>query len=205
MIVDNGHRIHPGDLSSMMERIEKTLPARFGETVASSKPEADAHGTVVCISDLHSHIPVQRNIAEIIGHLGEHHRFRLLCVEGASGEGDTSFIWSLPRRTRLSFCQSLFQKGYLTGSEFAVVNRPELGFTLWGVDVPPLYRAQWRAFRDNLASRPTFVVPLLESRRQMRGLYEPLVSRELLRLLRFQYTGDDHWNTWSHRRDSDRN
>jgi hypothetical protein len=195
------HKQPASDIASLMARIEQSLPQHLAAVTHSNSPKGLPRGLVVCISDLHSHIPVQRNIAEIIGHLGYNYRFRLLCVEGASGEGDTSLLWSLPMRIRLDFCNSLFDKGYLTGAEFAVTTRPQLGLVLWGVDVPSLYRVQWRAFKHNLQTRPSFVVPLLDSHRRMRRLYSALVSRDLLRLMRLRYPGQEE--EWNYRRDDE--
>lgn len=192
--VSGEHKQLASDIASLMTRIEQSLSQHLGAVTHSNSPMGVPRGLVVCISDLHGHVPVQRNIAEIIGHLGYNYRFRLLCVEGASGEGDTSLLWSLPMRMRLDFCNSLFDKAYLTGAEFAVTTRPQLGLVLWGVDVASLYRVQWRAFKHNLQTRPSFVVPLLDSHRRMRHLYSPIVSRDLLRLIRLRYPGQEEWN-----------
>jgi hypothetical protein len=130
---------------------------------------------VVMIQDLHANVGVQKNIASILYRLLRLNKgpSLLVCVEGASGEGDVSLLRSLPRFIRQGFEALLLHKAYLTGAELAATEaaaqweqqenvlwdrikswfRPsrQVGpvslspILLWGVDDPDLYRKNWRA------------------------------------------------------------
>ena len=130
---------------------------------------------VVLIQDLHANVGVQKNIAAILYRLLHMNKSQtlLVCVEGASGEGDVSLLRSLPRFIRHGFEALLLHRAYLTGAELAateaaaqweqqqsvVWDRVKAWFTpgrrpgpvslspilLWGVDDPDLYRKNWRA------------------------------------------------------------
>jgi hypothetical protein len=135
---------------------------------------------------LHAHENVQRNIAILLEHLAKNYDFRLVCVEGACGPGDLSLLWSIPYRTRMKFCESLLDRAYLTGAELAAASRPGIGLDLWGVDVASLYRLQWRAAKSNFTMRPQALLQIVDFRKRMRRTYAPLISRDLLRLLRLR-------------------
>ena len=130
---------------------------------------------VVMIQDLHANVGVQKNIAAILYRLLRNNKAPslLVCVEGASGEGDVSLLRSLPRFIRQGFEALLLHKAYLTGAELAATeaaaqceqqqsvlwDRVKSWFKpsrqvgpvslspilLWGVDDPELYRKNWRA------------------------------------------------------------
>ena len=130
---------------------------------------------VVMIQDLHANVGVQKNIAAVLYRLKRNNKvpWLLVCVEGASGEGDVSLLRSLPRFIRHAFEAMLLHKAYLTGAELAATEaaadweqqqtvlmdrikswfRPnrQVGpvsispIRLWGVDDPDLYRKNWRA------------------------------------------------------------
>src|SRR5213078_699625 len=76
---------------------------------------------VVLIQDLHANVGVQKNIASILYRLNRinHDRGLLVCVEGASGEGDVSLLRSLPGPIRHGFEEMLLRRAYLTGAELA--------------------------------------------------------------------------------------
>src|SRR5712692_10729399 len=76
---------------------------------------------VVMIQDLHANVGVQKNIAAILYRLLRNNKAPslLVCVEGASGEGDVSLLRSLPRFIRQGFEALLLHKAYLTGAELA--------------------------------------------------------------------------------------
>jgi len=118
---------------------------------------------------------VQKNIASVLYLLLRTNKIPslLVCVEGASGEGDVSLLRSLPGFVRHGFEAMLLHKAYLTGAELAateaaadwpqqqnvILNRVKSWFSssrqigpvsispilLWGVDDPDLYRKNWRA------------------------------------------------------------
>ncbi len=130
---------------------------------------------VVMIQDLHANVGVQKNIAAVLYRLLRINKvgWLLVCVEGASGEGDVSLLRSLPRFIRHGFEAMLLHKAYLTGAELAATESAaeweqqqtilwdrikswfsparEVGpvsispIRLWGVDDPDLYRKNWRA------------------------------------------------------------
>jgi len=130
---------------------------------------------VVMIQDLHANVGVQKNIAAILYRLLRINKIPSLvvCVEGASGEGDVSLLRSLPRFIRQGFEALLLHRAYLTGAELAATeaaaqweqqqsvlwDRVKSWFSsghragpvslspilLWGVDDPDLYRKNWRA------------------------------------------------------------
>jgi hypothetical protein len=130
---------------------------------------------IVMIQDLHANVGVQKNIAAVLYRLLHMNKvpWLLVCVEGASGEGDVSLLRSLPRFIRHGFEAMLLHKAYLTGAELAATeaaaeweqqqsvwidrvkswfsSRREMGpvslspIRLWGVDDPELYRKNWRA------------------------------------------------------------
>lgn len=76
---------------------------------------------VVMIQDLHANVGVQKNIAAILYRLLNMNKVPMLlvCVEGASGEGDVSLLRSLPRFVRHGFEALLLHRAYLTGAELA--------------------------------------------------------------------------------------
>lgn len=130
---------------------------------------------VVMIQDLHANVGVQKNIAAVLYRLLRINKvpYLLVCVEGASGEGDVSLLRSLPGPIRRGFEALLLHKAYLTGAELAATEAaadwPQQQVVLWrkvkswfvtsdtpapvslspirlwGVDDPDLYRKNWRA------------------------------------------------------------
>jgi len=151
------------------------FPARHG-TVIDYYPGKTGNPTqvVVMIQDLHANVGVQKNIARMLYRLKDNNKLPrlLVCVEGASGEGDVSLLRSLPRGVRHVFEEMLLRKAYLTGAELAATEaaadlaqqqavwghrmkelfkgRSQGPVTLspillWGVDDPELYRRNWRA------------------------------------------------------------
>jgi len=170
----------------------QTLPV-FAEKAPAPKPPIEfppRHGTVseyypgptanpkqivVMIQDLHANVGVQKNIASMLYRLLAKNQIPrlLVCVEGASGEGDVSLLRSLPGGIRKLFEEMLLHRAYLTGAELAATEaaadlaqqqavwghrmqeffkgKTGLGpvtlspILLWGVDDPELYRKNWRA------------------------------------------------------------
>jgi hypothetical protein len=152
------------------------IPARNGDITDFYPGEKDnPRQVVVMIQDLHANVGVQKNIASILYRLMHLNKSQtlLVCVEGASGEGDVSLLRSLPRFIRQGFEAMLLHKAYLTGAELAATeaaaqweqqqsvlwDRVKSWFSpsrqigpvslspiiLWGVDDPDLYRKNWRA------------------------------------------------------------
>jgi hypothetical protein len=152
------------------------IPQRNGDiTEFSPGAESPPRQIIVMIQDLHANVGVQKNIAAILYRLLRTNKIPslLVCVEGASGEGDVSLLRSLPGFVRHGFEAMLLHKAYLTGAELAATEaaadwpqqqsvildrirswfRPsrQVGpvsispILLWGVDDPDLYRKNWRA------------------------------------------------------------
>lgn len=139
-------------------------------------PTGNPRQVVVLLQDLHANVGVQKNIAAMLYRLLHHNKMPrlLVCVEGASGEGDVSLLRSLPRGVRDLFEDMLLHRAYLTGAELAATeaaadiyqqqavwgyrlkaffgqNGPQGSpvtlspIVLWGVDDPDLYRKNWHA------------------------------------------------------------
>ncbi len=158
------------------------IPPRLGDITDYWRPTKQPKNLnlqkdqlVVLIQDLHANVGVQKNIAAILYRLNRlnHEKGLLVCVEGASGEGDVSLLRSLPGPIRRGFEALLLRRAYLTGAELAatetaadvfqqgnvVWNRFKSYFVrpdspapvslssihLWGVDDPDLYRKNWHA------------------------------------------------------------
>ncbi len=158
------------------------VPSRQGEITEYWRPVKGAkkldlskEPLIVMIQDLHANVGVQKNIASILYRLNRMNGERglLVCVEGASGEGDVSLLRSLPRVIRRGFEEMLLRRAYLTGAELAATESSADAFQqsnvlwsrfksyfgrsetpapvslstihLWGVDDPELYRKNWRA------------------------------------------------------------
>src|SRR5579872_6040694 len=68
--------------------------------------------TVILIQDLHANVGVQKNIAATLYRLLRVNKIPslLVCVEGASGEGDVSLLRSLPGPIRHGFEAMLLHK-----------------------------------------------------------------------------------------------
>src|SRR5207245_5493250 len=98
------------------------VPSRHGD-ITDFYPgvENPPRQVVVLIQDLHANVGVQKNIAAILYRLLRNNKvpWLLVCVEGASGEGDVSLLRSLPRFIRQGFEALLLHKAYLTGAELA--------------------------------------------------------------------------------------
>jgi hypothetical protein len=151
------------------------FPQRHGMVTDYFPSPKPSKQTVVIIQDLHANVGVQKNIASMIYRLLKKNALPriIVCVEGASGEGDVSLLRSLPRGVRRLFEEMLLRKAYLTGAELAATEaaaelaqqqaiwghrmkeffkgREGIGpvtlspVLLWGVDDPDLYRNNWRA------------------------------------------------------------
>jgi len=152
------------------------IPSRNGDiTDYNPGSENPPRQVIVMIQDLHANVGVQKNIAAILYRLLRTNKIPslLVCVEGASGEGDVSLLRSLPGFVRHGFEAMLLHKAYLTGAELAateaaadwpqqqnvILSRVKSWFSsnrqigpvsispilLWGVDDPDLYRKNWRA------------------------------------------------------------
>lgn len=153
-----------------------SIPDRNGTiTEVFAGTEKNPRQWVVMIQDLHANVGVQKNIAAVLYRLLKMNDSQTLvvCVEGASGEGDVSLLRSLPRFVRRGFEAFLLRKAYLTGAELAATEaaaewaqeksvlwgrikswvKPTgqpgpvslSPILLWGVDDPELYRKNWRA------------------------------------------------------------
>jgi hypothetical protein len=155
------------------------FPARRG-TVSDYYPGPKGHPAqiVILIQDLHANVGVQKNIAAMLYRLLDANRIPRLvvCVEGASGEGDVSLLRSLPHGVRQLFEEMLLHRAYLTGAELAATESAAdmaqqqaiWGYrfksffvqntgpgpvtlspiALWGVDDPELYRKNWHAAKQ---------------------------------------------------------
>ena len=151
------------------------IPAKYGDITDYQPAKPGKDQLVIMIQDLHANVGVQKNIAAILYRLNRLDKARglVVCVEGASGEGDVSLLRSLPGPVRYEFESMLLRKAYLTGAELAateshadwaqqqavVWNRIKAFFglsspippvslspiELWGVDDPDLYRKNWHA------------------------------------------------------------
>lgn len=152
------------------------IPQRNGD-ITDYFPGAEnpPRQVIVMIQDLHANVGVQKNIASILYRLLRTNKVPslIVCVEGASGEGDVSLLRSLPGFVRHGFEAMLLHKAYLTGAELAATeaaadwpqqqvviwdrvkgwfsSKRQIGpvsispILLWGVDDPDLYRKNWRA------------------------------------------------------------
>ena len=114
------------------------IPDRFGTiTDYQPGPEAAPRQIVVLIQDLHANVGVQKNIAAILYRLRRQNKSDLLlvCVEGASGEGDVSLLRSLPGPVRHEFEDMLLHRAYLTGAELSATESaahwPQQQSVLW--------------------------------------------------------------------------
>ncbi|HVO32489.1 MAG TPA: hypothetical protein VMU17_01160, partial [Elusimicrobiota bacterium] len=152
------------------------VPVRLGSISDYYAGNGTRHNQlVVLIQDLHANVGVQKNIASMLYRLLKLNKrgMLLVCVEGASGEGDVSLLRSLPGAIRHGFEAMLLHKAYLTGAELAATEAaadwaqqqsvlwyrikswlsPQDNPTpvsispihLWGVDDPELYRKNWHA------------------------------------------------------------
>jgi hypothetical protein len=138
-------------------------------------PAGTPRQIVVLMQDLHANKGVQKNIATMLYRLLHANKVPrlIVCVEGASGEGDVSLLRSLPSGVRQLFEEMLLHRAYLTGAELAATEaaadvaqqqaiwgyRLKSVFAqnagpgpvtlspilLWGVDDPDLYRKNWHA------------------------------------------------------------
>jgi hypothetical protein len=161
------------------------VPPRLGTITDYWRPTKGAQplhleneSIVVMIQDLHANVGVQKNIAATLYRLDRLNRDRglLVCVEGASGEGDVSLLRSLPGPIRHGFEELLLRRAYLTGAELAATesaadvyqqgnvlwSRLKSYFVqpsgpapvsispihLWGVDDPKHYRKNWHAAKQ---------------------------------------------------------
>ena len=161
------------------------VPPRLGVVTDFWRPVKDGKSInldkepmVVLIQDLHANVGVQKNIAAILYRLNRVNKDRglLVCVEGASGEGDVSLLRSLPGPIRRAFEELLLRRAYLTGAELAATESAADVFQqtnvlwnwlksffvqptgpapvsispikLWGVDDPELYRRNWHAAKQ---------------------------------------------------------
>jgi len=166
----------PGFVRAEEPRPPFAIPPRYGDITdyQPGKPSREKQ-VVVLIQDLHANVGVQKNIAAILYRLQRINKMPslLVCVEGASGEGDVSLLRSLPGAIRHGFEALLLHKAYLTGAELAatesgadwaqqqvvlwyrfkalfskLASLPPVSLSpiqLWGVDDPDLYRKNWRA------------------------------------------------------------
>lgn len=198
--------LHAADPATSFPTPPFEIPERNGN-ITDYYPgnPAPAHQTVVLIQDLHANVGVQKNIASIIYRLHGINKLPriLVCVEGASGEGDVSLLRSLPGPIRHGFEAFLLHKAYLTGAELAatesaadwaqqgivVWNKMKSWFVrsanptpvslspvlLWGVDDPALYRKNWHAAK--VVDRQKFMA--LDYMHSTRTMIAPNAAPEL--------------------------
>lgn len=189
------------------------FPSRHAmEVVYYPGAEKNPRQVVVIFQDLHANVGVQKNIASMIYRLLRYNKLPrlLVCVEGASGEGDVSLLRSLPRGVRLLFNDMLLYRAYLTGAELAATeaaaeiaqqqavwghrvkeffgtgNGPApvtlSPILLWGVDDPELYRRNWRAAKIVDKQRYGALQYVKDTRQMLMGGADP-VLREHMNLL----------------------
>jgi len=183
------------------------IPPRLG-TITDYQPghSKNSRQFIVLIQDLHANVGVQKNIAAVLYRLQRENKkggSLLVCVEGASGQGDVSLLRSLPGPVRHVFEAMLLHRAYLTGAELAateaaadfsqqqvvVFDHIKRWFThspapepvslspieLWGVDDPDLYRKNWRAAKT--VDRDHY--PALAYIKNLRDVLGPGASPEL--------------------------
>ncbi len=187
-----------------------SVPERHG-AITDFYPgtEASAQQMVVMIQDLHANVGVQKNIAAILYRLLEINKVPALivCVEGASGEGDVSLLRSLPRFIRRAFEAMLLRRAYLTGAELAATEaaaqweqsyvvlwdrvkswfRPSRQpgpvslspILLWGIDDPELYRKNWRAAKYVDRNRNKALTEIKSTREFLSGGASPVMKAHL--------------------------
>jgi hypothetical protein len=184
-------------LAGAVDKPPFAIPPKYGTITDYHPGQAKrSQQMVVLIQDLHANVGVQKNIAAILYRLQRANKMPglLVCVEGASGEGDVSLLRSLPGPIRHGFEAMLLHRAYLTGAELAATEAaadwPQQQFVLWdrvrrwfvgnnglppvsispirlwGVDDPDLYRKNWRAAKLVDRNRN----PALNELRSLKGL-----------------------------------
>ncbi|MFH1715612.1 MAG: hypothetical protein ABH857_05445 [Elusimicrobiota bacterium] len=111
--------------------------------------------TVVCIQDLHCHSEVQNNIAAILESLKEGYgdEMKVVSVEGAWGELDTSFVENIPKGfgVRERLVDELVGRGVMTGAEkFATESQ---NITIAGAEDSRLYNEDGELLVQSLELR----------------------------------------------------
>src|SRR5471032_2094509 len=97
------------------------IPPKYGDITDYQPSASGKDQLVIMIQDLHANVGVQKNIAAILYRLNRLEKAHglVVCVEGASGEGDVSLLRSLPGPIRHECESMLLRKAYLTGAELA--------------------------------------------------------------------------------------
>ncbi|MEW6536669.1 MAG: hypothetical protein AB1454_13750 [Candidatus Auribacterota bacterium] len=107
---------------------------------------------VIHIKDSHCNYETQNNIFRILESLIRNNDIKLVAMEGAAGEIDTSPYRVFPdKNTRESVCDNFVKKGVLTGAEsLSICNGSEMPFTLWGIEDQNLYIENLFCFRNTM-------------------------------------------------------
>ncbi|MFH0732827.1 MAG: hypothetical protein V2A72_07905 [Candidatus Omnitrophota bacterium] len=126
---ETGLALTPLDLSVSQKH------GRVLETYKGSQQKLIVH-----IQDRHADACAQFNIAGIIDNLAQKHNLHLLCLEGASGELDTSFYDKFPDTERKKQVAQAFVKTALfTGAEFYKITNRDKYLVPTGVEDRGLY------------------------------------------------------------------
>ena len=139
--------VNSEQLVSLFERIR--ISPENGYLDRKQRPEAPMRGVVVCLQNLHTNLGVQQNIAAIIERLGEEESIRDVFVEGDWKELDCGEMKGYPDASaKQEAFNLLLELGETPATLYAACMRPDLNFSLHGVDDEQLYMANIRAAAD---------------------------------------------------------
>ncbi len=109
---------------------------------------------VICVRDRHVDPTAQLNISHIINELYSKYGARLVCLEGASRELDTSYYTAFSNdKERDKVAKYFLQQGFFTGVEYFQITNPQLGVTTIGVENHDQYLKHIDSFQENQAGK----------------------------------------------------
>ena len=152
-------------------------------------------GVVVCLQNLHTNLGVQQNIAAIIERLGEEESIRDVFVEGDWKELDCGEMKGYPDASaKQEAFNLLLELGETPATLYAACMRPDLNFSLHGVDDEQLYMANIRAAADLANVRDRAASAIAEMKQVLRCYCEPLLSRDFLDFMDIIRARDAGWD-----------
>lgn len=164
---------------------EIRIPDAVGHVVQIRLPdEASGSGrpVVVHIQEAHVHEEAQRNLSRILEHLIRQYGLKLVLVEGGSGAMDLAHLRrfaSVAHRTEVA--ERYLTRGLISGEEYLQLSS-DYPLSLWGVEEPALYRANFDALQQAHDARPPLEAILATVKEAVEAL-KPRVYPEPLKEL----------------------
>ncbi len=139
--------------AEVFDKLESaSIPSVLGRVTELRRGETDK--LIIHLQDSHADSTAQFNITDIIKDFVTKYDIRLVCLEGASSQIDTSFYDDFPDQPKKNKIARFFtRKGLFTGAEYYNITELDKRVKMFGVEDSSLYVKNVEAYRKNYSRR----------------------------------------------------